>query len=50
MFLTVLRQLAPEETALDNDPVGLLLAGAGGDVTKIGVCLDATPGRGGAGG
>ena len=40
--LAVLRGLAPEETALDGDPVGLLIDGAGEDVTKIGVCLDAT--------
>ena len=43
-ILTVLRGLAPEETALEDDPVGLLI---GGDlqrpVTKVGVCLDAMP-------
>jgi dinuclear metal center YbgI/SA1388 family protein len=42
--LSVLCELAPPETALPDDPVGLLL---GGDldaaVEKIGVCLDATP-------
>ena len=43
-ILDVLRSLAPEETALADDPVGLLI---GGDedtpVTKVGVCLDAMP-------
>ena len=43
-ILGVLRELAPEETALEDDPVGLLI---GGDltarVTKVGVCLDAMP-------
>ena len=42
--LDVLRALAPEETALADDPVGLLI---GGDlstpVARIGVCLDAMP-------
>ncbi len=43
-ILDVLRGLAPEETALEDDPVGLLI---GGDleavVTKVGICLDAMP-------
>lgn len=42
-ILAVLRGLAPEETALDNDPIGLLIAGDDSDITKIGICLDATP-------
>ncbi len=43
-ILTHLRRLAPEETALDGDPVGLLIAGGGADISKVGVCLDCTPG------
>jgi dinuclear metal center YbgI/SA1388 family protein len=43
-ILAVLRRLAPEETALADDPIGLLL---GGDfdapIAKIGVCLDVLP-------
>lgn len=43
-ILAVLRRLAPEETALPNDPVGLLLGQEPETkITKIGVCLDATP-------
>ncbi len=42
-ILTVLRRLAPEETALNNDPVGLLISGTRDDIAKVGVCLDATP-------
>ena len=42
-ILTVLRRLAPEESALDGDPVGLLIDRGTDEVTKIGVCLDATP-------
>lgn len=42
-ILTALRQLAPEESALDGDPVGLLVDRDAADVTKVGVCLDATP-------
>ena len=42
-ILTVLRQLAPEESALEGDPVGLLIERDMPEVTKIGVCLDATP-------
>ncbi len=41
--LLALQQMAPEETALDGDPVGLLLGGDGREIIKIGVCLDATP-------
>lgn len=42
-ILAALRRLAPEETALDGDPVGLLLGREAEDVTRIGVCLDCTP-------
>ena len=42
-ILMILRQLAPEESALDGDPVGLLVDREGERVQKIGVCLDATP-------
>ena len=42
-ILTVLRRLAPEESALEDDPVGLLVDRDDAEVTKIGVCLDATP-------
>ena len=43
-ILEVLRRLAPEETALTDDPVGLLLGGdLSAPVTKVGVCLDALP-------
>jgi dinuclear metal center YbgI/SA1388 family protein len=42
-ILTVLRRLAPEETALDGDPVGLLIGREAQDVSRIGVCLDCTP-------
>ena len=42
-ILTALRRLAPEETALDKDPVGLLIGREAADVTRIGVCLDSTP-------
>ncbi len=42
-ILTTLRRLAPEETALDGDPVGLLIGREAGDVTRVGVCLDCTP-------
>jgi dinuclear metal center YbgI/SA1388 family protein len=42
--LKFLRQLAPEEEALDQDPVGLLISmAASREIKKIGVCLDATP-------
>ena len=41
--LAVLRQLAPEDLALDGDPVGLLVDREGAEVKKVGVCLDTTP-------
>lgn len=40
-ILTVLQQIAPDNTALPNDPIGLLINGPA-EVRKIGVCLDAT--------
>jgi dinuclear metal center YbgI/SA1388 family protein len=42
-ILTVLRQIAPEESALDGDPIGLLVDRDAAEITQIGVCLDATP-------
>ena len=43
-ILDVLRGLAPEETALADDPVGLLIGGdLAATVTKVGVCLDVLP-------
>ena len=42
-ILVILRQLAPEESALDGDPVGLLVDREAAETTKIGVCLDETP-------
>ena len=42
-ILETLRGLAPEESALDGDPVGLLVDRDAAEITKIGVCLDATP-------
>lgn len=43
-ILAVLRSLAPEETALPGDPVGLLVGDEDdAPVARIGVCLDATP-------
>ena len=41
--LSILQKLAPEDTALPDDPVGLLLPGDGREVKKVGICLDATP-------
>ncbi len=42
--LDFLRHIAPEGSALPNDPVGLLIGGhADTEVLKVGVCLDATP-------
>jgi dinuclear metal center YbgI/SA1388 family protein len=38
-----LERLAPPESALPNDPVGLLIGGGSLEIGKIGVCLDATP-------
>lgn len=40
--LAVLRELAPEESAIDDDPVGLLIAPSSTKIDRIGVCLDAT--------
>ena len=42
-ILMTLRRLAPEESALEGDPVGLLVDREAEEVQKIGVCLDATP-------
>lgn len=42
-ILTILRRLAPEETALDKDPVGLLVDREAGEVDRLGICLDCTP-------
>ncbi len=42
-ILSVLRRLAPEETALGDDPVGLLIGREAEEVGRIGICLDCTP-------
>lgn len=43
-ILNVLRELAPEETALEEDPVGLLIGGdLDAPIGKVGVCLDVLP-------
>ncbi len=42
-ILAVLQQLAPEESALEGDPIGLLVDRETAETAKIGVCLDATP-------
>ncbi len=43
-ILEVLSGLAPEGTALADDPVGLLVGGdLSAPITKVGVCLDALP-------
>ncbi len=42
-ILEALRRLAPEETALERDPVGLLVDRQAQEVTRVGVCLDCTP-------
>lgn len=42
-ILELLRNLAPEATALPDDPIGLLIGSDNPSVRKIGVCLDATP-------
>lgn len=42
-ILAVLRRLAPEDSAMEGDPVGLLVSQETEVVTRIGVCLDATP-------
>jgi dinuclear metal center YbgI/SA1388 family protein len=42
--LAYLKDLAPEDTALPDDPVGLLIGSASRrEITCAGVCLDATP-------
>ena len=38
-----LRFLAPEDLALDGDPIGVLVDRDSTEVKKIGICLDATP-------
>lgn len=42
-ILTVLRRLAPEESALEKDPTGLLISRETAEVARLGVCLDCTP-------
>lgn len=42
-ILEALRRLAPEETALDRDPVGLLVDRQAQEVARVGICLDCTP-------
>ena len=42
-ILEALRRLAPEETALDRDPVGLLVDRQAREAARVGVCLDCTP-------
>ncbi len=47
-ILTFLRGLAPEETAMSGDPVGLLIGHerldkVAAEMAAVGVCLDATP-------
>jgi len=41
--LSWLRALAPEDTAMDGDPIGLLIHPVIRDVKHVVVCLDATP-------
>ena len=41
--LNLLREIAPEETAMVGDPVGLLVAGEHSVIDTVGVCLDCTP-------
>jgi dinuclear metal center YbgI/SA1388 family protein len=41
-LLASLRELAPEETAMDGDPVGLLIEPPGTDIGTVIVCLDCT--------
>jgi dinuclear metal center YbgI/SA1388 family protein len=47
-LLGYLREIAPEETAFDDDPVGLLIGSEAEaktrEITRVGVCLDATAG------
>ncbi|MGI4790157.1 MAG: Nif3-like dinuclear metal center hexameric protein [Janthinobacterium lividum] len=42
-ILVVLQRLAPEESALEGDPIGMLVECNAVEVSKVGVCLDATP-------
>ena len=42
-ILSWLRGLAPEDTAMDGDPVGLLIEPPARDISRVVVCLDATP-------
>ena len=42
-ILDALRRLAPEETALDQDPVGLQVNRQAREIARVGVCLDCTP-------
>lgn len=42
-ILATLRKLAPEDSALEDDPVGLLIDREAEEVSKIGICLDVTP-------
>jgi dinuclear metal center YbgI/SA1388 family protein len=41
-LITHLRALAPEETAMDGDPVGMLIESSSETVSSLVVCLDAT--------
>ena len=41
-ILGFLREIAPEETAYEDDPVGLLIEPAKSEIQRIAVCLDAT--------
>jgi len=41
--LTILRRLAPEDTALEGDPVGLLIEPGSESLQQVIVCLDTTP-------
>ena len=42
-LLATLRRFAPEETAIEGDPVGMLIESSSPDVRTVMVCLDATP-------
>ncbi len=42
-ILGALRRLAPEETALDRDPVGLQVDRQAQEISRVGICLDCTP-------
>lgn len=41
-ILAFLRETAPEETAFENDPVGLHIEPAKSQIARVAVCLDAT--------